>query len=200
MTQLLPFLIAFGFSASAMAVDISDVDQFLGEQPFEQAFVLKDFSVVLNNSCISAGVCSDFESTTVVVESNDQFAGIEVWDAGGKKQQYKFTRSQWQEFKGNMLRNTIRFLESFGQRVEIQTITPIELTLLVNKKPRLISALDIRATAINGLKITTNHRWIIGKGLGALGQMLLREDLSKGGRLESRQLLSFSRSDQRTNF
>lgn len=198
MTQLLTSILVLSFSLSTFAAaDITEVDRFLGNQTFADAFVLKDYVVVNRTSCITANFCDSFESSLVVSDKNDLTAQLEVWDAGGRKQQYNWTRDQWRDFNGNILRNTIRYIESFGQRVELQSIAPLQVTIEVNKKPTVIEALEVRAITTNALKIVTHYRWIIGKGLGAVGQILLSENTSKSGKKDSNQVLSFSRSAQR---
>lgn len=200
MKQLFISLMILGFSHTTVAADLSEVDRFLGHPSFESAFALKDYVVVDNKSCINAAICSSFESSTVVVDSNPLAAKIEVWDAGGRKQQFTLTKDQWNAFDGNMLRNAIRINESYGLLTEITSITPVEYPVEINKKPVTLQALEVKAIGTNQLKVKMQFRWILTKDIGGVGQLLVQETIQKGGRLELRQVLSFSRADQRANF
>lgn len=200
MKQLLISALILVLSHTTFAADLSEVDRFLDHPSFESAFALKDYVVVDNKSCINAAICSSFESSTVVVDFNPMAAKVEVWDAGGRKQQFTFTKDQWAALDGNMIRNAIKINESFGVLTEITSITPVEYSVEINKKPVTLQALEIRALGTNQLKIKMQLRWIIARETGGLGQLLLQETIQKGGRLELRQVLSFSRADQRANF
>jgi hypothetical protein len=116
---------------------LEQTDAFVGKPSFEWAFQNGDEMLLETTECIGGSHCHSMNVKIGVLlgrAGNEPTAEV-TFDAGGTSfpQKQTVTQSQWLDWGGNLLRNHIKSLNSYGFQVELTSIQPSSVEVMVNQ-------------------------------------------------------------------
>ena len=192
MKTIFAFCLFIFSSPFAMAVEdpqniLPKLDSFLAMN-FSQAFHAGDRFSFTSTDCVGAEDKCDPMHVQYVVESADTQKAKVATYVGARTSPSKIadvTKAAWEQIQGNMARNVIREIESYGFFVTVSNLQASSVTVNVNGKNASFPAWELTISGKNRANMTVKQTLMLANAFGGPGQIVKRinEDRPLGGRM-----------------
>lgn len=174
------------------------LDDFLGEPDFDTAFPEKQVLNIKNTSCINSfQKCDTFQTHTRTKRERSDEVSIEFYSGNNSKpgSVSHLKRSDWMRLHGNLVRYDIAQAESYGQKVKIISLEPIQANVIINGTIHNVRAMEMKLTIAGVANSTITHLYKITNEIPGIGQRIYKQvdNTLMGG---SRDILELISSDQ----
>lgn len=165
-------------------IDIGDLDRFLEKEVFASAFSPGERVVFDSKSCVGR-ICDQSQFQYLVESVRGDEATIAALRMDGSKiGENKFTETYWNENLHSLTRIRIKNLESYGFRVEVQSVVPSQAAILDHGKTRTIETRVVTLSCENGIGMHLTITLEIAAGIGGIAQ-IIRSVEDRGSSSES---------------
>lgn len=156
---------------------MTQLDAFLGGSSFAEAFKQGDrFQLVRNNCDKITNNCSKMTSRYEVISADADKGEVATYIGNRTTPSSiaKVNKKQWQEISGNMARNVVREIESYGAAVTLNSLKELSYTVIISGQSITQSAMEIGFVYKPSVGPQARQRLVLARGLRGPGQIVRR--------------------------
>jgi hypothetical protein len=152
---------------------LSQVDEFLGYEPFATAFQNDDRIELETTECIKSFGCSNAVPSSVIVKTVTSTRALveQIGSEGKLKSRDQVDQTQWETISGNYLRPKVARTENFGFKVTMKAFHTIACPL-VEGLATTSECAEVRLQGVNKMKQIVEHEYVILKTALAIAQVV----------------------------
>lgn len=169
------FIPAYAFEDPAALMP--QLDRFLENRRFSDSFRQGDVFRLIRTNCekLTNG-CSKMTSRYEVLSANADKGEVATYigNRNSPSKIAKVTRRQWEEIAGNMARNVVREIESYGARVTLTGLRELTASTTINGHAADLPAMELSFDYKPSVGPLAHQQLVLTPGLRGPGQIILR--------------------------
>jgi hypothetical protein len=165
-----------------LPASLATVDEYLGTPDWAKGFgKSQSLEGVFDEKMLPKFTDSSLHFQVKVEPTSASTALISTLKMNGDKtSESTLNRIDWDTNHGNWIRMFIAQTESYGYRVTIDEVTPIQMQVRRNGTPVTVEALQVLTSGKSAVT-TIQQRFVITKEIPGAGGLLVREETQKNG-------------------